>query len=187
VKWGELPDYDPYEGYLRIFNAGNVGKESYFDKMTHFDFKTLLPALLQVEDRMSMAFSLESRVPFLDTKVVELAASMPADVKFKDGNLKMILQDTMRDMLCQEILDRKTKMGFPVPFSQWIRGPIRDFVYENLGSTKARSRGFLNSEIIVDSIAKEGEFSRNLWGVLSLELWHQNFIDNSSKFSKMLD
>ena len=61
-------------------------------RMTHFDFKTLLPALLQVEDRVSMAHGLESRVPFLDHPVVELAATMPADVKFRDGHLKHVLK-----------------------------------------------------------------------------------------------
>ena len=60
--------------------------------MTHFDFKTLLPALLQVEDRVSMAHGLESRVPLLDHPLVELAATMPADVKFKDGHLKHVLK-----------------------------------------------------------------------------------------------
>ena len=75
-----------------IFNGDNVGHESYFDKMTHFDFKTLLPALLQVEDRVSMAHGLESRVPLLDHELVELAATIPADVKFKDGNDEARLQ-----------------------------------------------------------------------------------------------
>ncbi len=187
VRWNELPDYDPYEGYLKIFNAGNVGKESYLDKMTHFDFKTLLPALLHVEDRMSMACGLESRVPFLDTRVVEMAAKMPADVKFKDGNLKMILTDTMKDMLCPEIQQRKAKMGFPVPIGQWMKGPLREFVREHLSTSKARTRDFLDNEMVVKQIDTEGEFSRNLWGVLSLELWHQNFIDDGSKFKKLLN
>ncbi len=67
--------------------------------MTHFDFKTLLPALLQVEDRVSMAHGLESRVPFLDHPLVELAATMPADVKFKDGTMKHVLKRRSGDVL----------------------------------------------------------------------------------------
>lgn len=187
IRWNELPDYDPYESFLRVFNANNVGKESYFDKMTHFDFKTLLPALLHVEDRMSMAFGLESRVPFLDTRVVELAAQMPADVKFKDGNLKMVLTDTVKDLLCPEIRNRKEKMGFPVPIAQWMKGPAKGFVYEMLTDSVARSRGFIDTSVVAESINREGEFSRNIWGMLSLELWHRNFIDCGSQFKKMLN
>ena len=69
--------------------------------MTHFDFKTLLPALLQVEDRVSMAHGLESRVPFLDHPLVELAATMPADVKFKDGTMKHVLRAGVRAGRCR--------------------------------------------------------------------------------------
>ena len=87
-----LGDYSPFDTFRSIFNGSNVGHQAYFDKMTHFDFKTLLPALLQVEDRVSMAHGLESRVPLLDHRVVELAATMPADIKFKDGNHEARLQ-----------------------------------------------------------------------------------------------
>src|SRR3954452_5200178 len=87
VDWHVLGDYSPFETFRSIFRADNVRKESYFDAMTHFDFKTLLPALLHVEDRVSMAHGLESRVPFVDTSVVESAATLPADVKFKQGHL----------------------------------------------------------------------------------------------------
>ena len=69
-----------------------MDKQSYLDRMTHFDFKTLLPALLQVEDRMSMAHGLESRVPFLDRELVEFAATIPASIKFKNGTMKYILR-----------------------------------------------------------------------------------------------
>ena len=81
IDWAALGEYSPFETFRTIFRADNVRKESYFDSMTHFDFKTLLPALLHVEDRVSMAHSLESRVPFIDTEVVEFAARLPADVK----------------------------------------------------------------------------------------------------------
>ena len=69
--------------------------------MTHFDFKCLLPALLQVEDRMSMAHGLESRVPLLDHPLVEFAATIPADVKFKGGQMKQLLKSTFADELPQ--------------------------------------------------------------------------------------
>ena len=66
IRWDELGQYSPFETFRSIYYADNIEGESYFDRMTHFDFKTLLPALLQVEDRMSMAHGLESRLPFLD-------------------------------------------------------------------------------------------------------------------------
>ena len=92
VDVAALGDYSPFETFREIFNGENVGHEAYFDKMTHFDFKTLLPALLQVEDRVSMAHGLESRVPLLDHRLIELAATIPADVKFKDGEMKHVFK-----------------------------------------------------------------------------------------------
>ena len=79
-----------------IFRAGNVRKESYFDSMTHFDFKTLLPALLHVEDRVSMAHGLESRVPFVDTEVVEFAATLPAEREVQGGASEARVQGRLR-------------------------------------------------------------------------------------------
>ena len=93
IRWDALRAYDPYEAFRQLFNSDNVGKQSYFDLMTHFDFRTLLPALLQVEDRMSMAHGLESRVPLLDHPLVEFVATIPADVKFRNGRLKQIFED----------------------------------------------------------------------------------------------
>jgi len=89
--------------------------------MTHFDFKTLLPALLQVEDRMSMAHGVESRVPFLDHPLVELLATIPSNIKFQNGELKRLLRTGFSDRLPPAILDRKDKMGFPVPLQIWLQ------------------------------------------------------------------
>ena len=105
VDFDALGDYSPFATFQGIFNGSNVGHQSYFDKMTHFDFKTLLPALLQVEDRVSMAHGLESRVPLLDHELVELAATMPADVKFKDGTMKHVFKQ--RHALARAGRDRR--------------------------------------------------------------------------------
>jgi len=88
IQWADFPLADVEAAFRDTFNGRNVGKEAYFDKMTHFDFKHLLPALLHVEDRMSMAHGLESRVPLLDHSIVELAATVPADIKFSGGRTK---------------------------------------------------------------------------------------------------
>ena len=142
IDWSQLGGYSPFETFKQIFDGDNVKKESYFDSMTHFDFKTLLPALLQVEDRVSMAHGLESRVPLLDHPLVELAATMPADVKFRDGHLKHVLKTAFGQVLPDAVRNRRDKMGFPVPLQEWIgrSGPVRDFVVDSLSSEAARGR-----------------------------------------------
>lgn len=186
IRWETLTDYSPLESFLDIFHGKNVGKESYFDSMTHFDFKTLLRALLHVEDRMSMAHGLESRVPFLDHPLVEFAATIPSNIKFKDGTLKMILVNAMEDVLPQEILNRKDKMGFPVPLNIWLKSDIKEFVHDIFTSQKAKERPYFNHTEIVKSIASESKFGRKVWGLLSLEMWHRQFHDQHQKFRKML-
>jgi asparagine synthase (glutamine-hydrolysing) len=151
--------------------------------MTHFDFKTLLPALLHVEDRVSMAHSLESRVPFIDHEVVEFAAALPADVKFRNGELKHALKRAGHDILPPGIVERKDKMGFPVPLGNWMQGELHEFLADTFASVAARTRSYLDPRFDLDSlIATEGRFSRNLWGLLSLELWQQEFHDRASEW-----
>ena len=186
IAWHELGDYQPFDTFRSIFNGRNVGKESYFDKMTHFDFKTLLPALLQVEDRMSMAHGLESRVPILDRPIVEFAATMPSNIKFKDGTLKKVLIDAMQDLLPEVILSRKDKMGFPVPLGEWIQGELRDFIMDIFHSRAARERPYFDTEAIIQGLSSESKFGRKIWGLLSLEIWHQEFHDREHEYKKIL-
>jgi asparagine synthase (glutamine-hydrolysing) len=155
--------------------------------MTHFDFKTLLPALLQVEDRMSMAHGLESRVPFLDHKLVELAATVPANIKFKNGELKRLLTRTFDPILPKSITERKDKMGFPVPLNEWMQGDLNSFICGIFENGRDTGREFLNSEIILQNLTNEGKFSRKIWGLLSLEIWMQQFHDKSIEYKKLLN
>ncbi len=188
IDWRVLGDYSPFDTFRSIFRSDNVRKESYFDAMTHFDFKTLLPALLHVEDRVSMAHGLESRVPFLDTPLVEFAATLPADVKFKNGHLKHALKEALRHRLPAEIVDRRDKMGFPVPLSEWVNGELRDFVLDCFSSESAGSRPYLAEDFDVRGlIGREGAFGRNLWGLFSLELWQQAYHDQNAKWHALLD
>ncbi len=186
IKWDDLGTYSPFETFCGIFNGKNVGKESYFDKMTHFDFKTLLPALLQVEDRMSMAHGLESRVPFLDHPIVEFAATIPADTKFKDGSLKRLLINTMKETLPETITNRKDKMGFPVPLNEWLGTDLKGFVSDIFNSQNAKDRPYFNADQILHGLNKESKFGRKIWGLLSLEIWHREFLDKGSSFKKLL-
>jgi asparagine synthase (glutamine-hydrolysing) len=186
IGWAQLGEYSPFETFKQIFHGDNVRKESYFDSMTHFDFKTLLPALLQVEDRVSMAHGLESRVPLLDHPLVELAATMPADVKFKDGHLKHVLKTAFAPVLPDAVRKRRDKMGFPVPLQEWIGrgGDVRDFVVDTLSSDAARSRTLVDNAKVIAKLDQEPRFGRKVWGLLSLELWQQAFHDRASSFRK---
>jgi asparagine synthase (glutamine-hydrolysing) len=185
---GVFGDESPFARFHRIFRADNVQKESYFDSMTHFDFKTLLPALLQIEDRVSMAHGLESRVPFVDHAVVDFAATMPADVKFKNGQLKHVLRQSLDRVLPRSIAERTDKMGFPVPLRQWVGpgGPLRDFAGDVLGSAAARSRPYLADGFDpVSLIDSDTAYGRSLWGLLSLELWQARFHYRSQEWQAL--
>ena len=186
IIWHELGDYRPFETFRTLFNGSNVQKESYFDRMTHFDFKTLLPALLHVEDRMSMAHSLESRVPLIDRPLVEFAATMPSNIKFKDGTLKMIFAQAIKEALPDAILNRKDKMGFPVPLTEWLKGELRDFVFDVFSAQSARKRRYFNHDEIMKGLLAEAAFGRKAWGLLSLELWHQEFHDRHHYFKSLI-
>jgi asparagine synthase (glutamine-hydrolysing) len=185
VNMAVLGDYSPYETFHHIFNGSNVGHEAYFDKMTHFDFKTLLPALLQVEDRVSMAHGLESRVPLLDHRLVELAATIPADIKFKDGTMKHIFRRATRSLVPQQIVQRKDKMGFPVPLTEWLKDGARDYVADTLSTAAARQRALFDNALVLRGIEREGRFSRKAWGLFCLELWQQTFHDRESHYKRL--
>ncbi len=186
IHWAYLDNYSPFETFQDIFSGGHVGQESYFDLMTHFDFKTLLPALLHVEDRVSMAHGLESRVPLLDHPLIELAATMPSDIKFKDGTMKHVLRSAMRTVLPASIEQRQDKMGFPVPLAEWMRGEAYDFVYDIFSSQRAMTRDLTNNRRIRDSLTQEPKFGRKIWGLLCLELWQQAFHDKAAEFRRCL-
>jgi len=162
--------------FQNVFNHPDT--QSYINKMTHFDQKTLLPALLQIEDRVSMAVSLESRVPLLDTRIVDLVTTMPPPLKFQGGQAKHILKKTIRNLLQSKVLDRKDKMGFPVPLKEWMSGgPVRDFIGDTLLSQSSLQRGIYKPESLQNMMVHQGVGGRQIWGALSLELWHQRFID----------
>jgi len=165
-----------FEEFQVLFNHPDT--KSYINKMTHFDYKTLLPALLHVEDRVSMAASIESRVPILDTRIMEIVACAPPSMKFQGGETKALLKRAVQNIVPASILSRKDKMGFPVPLSEWMRGGVvRDFVNDTLLSKSSIERGLYRKESLNNMANSQGVGSRQLWGALSLELWHQRYID----------
>lgn len=167
--------YSPFEAFQRVFNRPEL--HSLVNQMTYFDLKGSLPALLHVEDRTSMAASIESRVPLLDHRIVEFMARIPPNIKFAGGRMKHLFKEAVKNVVPEPILNRKDKMGFPTPLAQWTKGVANGFVKDVLLSERARSRGLYNVAAIEKAIANEGEFGRVVWGLLCLELWHRVHID----------
>jgi asparagine synthase (glutamine-hydrolysing) len=173
--WGPSSGGRMLSTFQETFN--NPAHKSYFNRMTGFDLKTMLPALLQVEDRTSMSVSLESRVPLLDHRIADLVTRMPPTARFKGGDTKRVFRESVRHLLPSAVLERKDKMGFPVPLAEWFRGPVRDFVGDILLSDRARQRGVYRMAGVERLVAGEAKFGRQLWGLLSLELWYRAFVD----------
>jgi asparagine synthase (glutamine-hydrolysing) len=171
-----------FERFRAVFNHPDTA--SYYNKMTHYDMVTNLPALLQVEDRVTMASSLESRVPLLDHRITDLVASMPPALKFRGGELKHVLKRVIGDLLPHEVLHRKDKMGFPVPLHLWARGRARDFFADILLSQRAAQRGLYERAEVEKLMGSENAFGRRLWGLLCLELWHRQFIDADGELQR---
>jgi asparagine synthase (glutamine-hydrolysing) len=142
-----------------------------------FDVKTHLQGLLHVEDRTSMAWGLESRVPLLDYRLLEFMASVPPVIKFKDGRLKYLFRTVVKSLVPPEISERQDKMGFPLPFSQWVDGELGEFVSDILLSRKSRERSFFDAQAFEELLSSPKPFDRALWGALCLELWALQFLD----------
>ncbi|MDA1047927.1 MAG: asparagine synthase (glutamine-hydrolyzing) [Verrucomicrobia bacterium] len=187
IDWGELDKGRVFESFREIFlNKSNVRKGAYFDHMTHFDFKTLLPALLQVEDRMSMAHGLESRVPFLDHELVECIATASAEVKFSGGNMKHLIKKSYEGVLPDRIVNRRDKMGFPVPLKEWLGNELNGMAEDIFHGMKQRNRPFINSGEVLANFQSAGRFSRKVWSLMSLEIWHQTFHDQASYYKSLI-
>ena len=171
--------YSPFESFQQIFNRDEL--HSLINRMTYFDLKGSLPALLHVEDRTSMAASIESRVPLLDHRIVEFMATIPPNIKFAGGRMKHLFKEAVRNTVPKRIFDRQDKMGFPTPLAQWTKGVAREFVRDILLSDRVRQRGIYNIAAIERAIDSEREFGRVVWGLLCLELWHRIYIDGDMK------
>ncbi len=173
-----IADRNPYT-HLRKW-LENSDAEDVLDKLLYADTKTYLHELLMKQDQMSMAASIESRVPFLDHKLVEFTAKMPARMKIRGKTTKFLLKEAMRGILPDEILHRP-KMGFPVPLGAWLRGKFRHVVEENVLSERALNRGIFNADFLRELAAKHfaGEnHDERLWFLINFEVWQRRFIDS---------
>lgn len=172
-----IADLNPYEiqnEWLARTDASDM-----LDKLLYADTKTYLHELLMKQDQMSMAASIESRVPFLDHKLVEFTARMPERMKLRGKTTKWILREAMKDILPAEILNRP-KMGFPVPIGGWFRNEYRHLVDEYVLSERALGRGILSADQVRRLVAAHntGEnHDERLWSLVNFEIWHRRFID----------
>ena len=126
-----------------------------------------------------MAASVESRVPFLDHKLVEMTAGLPERMKLRGMTTKYILRECMRGILPRTILTRR-KMGFPVPLDHWFRGPFAATIDEHLLGERARSRGIFNPAYVERLVAEHRSginHAERLWTLMNFELWQRQFLD----------
>jgi len=141
-----------------------------------------LHELLTKQDQMSMAASIESRVPFLDHKLVEFTAAMPNRMKLRGRTTKYVLRKAMEGVLPDEILTRG-KMGFPVPIGKWFRGKFRHLVDEYVLSERSLSRGlFEPTEVrqIVERHMTGENHDERLWSLINLEIWQRTILEGES-------
>src|SRR3954447_3319254 len=167
-------------GPSRAFYDAPNGQSTTLDRLLYADMKTYLVELLMKQDQMSMAASIESRVPFLDHHLVEFAAGLPTRMKLRGLTTKWILREAVREVLPPEILTRK-KMGFPVPFGVWMRGAWKDTARDVSLDARSRQRGIINppavEQLISGHVAGTTNGADAIWSLLNLELWYRTHID----------
>jgi asparagine synthase (glutamine-hydrolysing) len=165
-----------------------VGGRDPLQKMLYVDTKTWLPDDLLVKaDKMTMANSVELRVPFLDHRVLEFAASLPASLKVHGFQTKYALKRAIATRVPREILNRP-KTGFPVPYHRWLRSELREFVRDLLTGPRAVSRGYFRQdaiEALLNQNAKYAKYSKEVFSLVLLELWHRAFVDQRIETTAM--
>jgi asparagine synthase (glutamine-hydrolysing) len=169
---------DPAQLAKNCFSAVDGLKD--LDRMLYVDTKTWLPDDLLIKaDKITMANSLELRVPLLDHRVLEFAASLPVDFKLKGFTTKYILKKALSGRIPRAIRDRK-KTGFPVPYESWIRRDLKDTVWSVLTDPKTVKRGYFRQDAVeglMKANSNGSDYSKEIFSLLTLELWHRTFLD----------
>ncbi|MCX5682227.1 MAG: asparagine synthase C-terminal domain-containing protein [Planctomycetota bacterium] len=166
--------------------ASNVPAQMYsrvsLNQALAYRIRYSLPQLLREEDRNSMAFSIESRLPFLDYRLVEYLFTLGPELKVRHGMTKHILREAMRGILPEDVRTRLGKLGFPTPIVQWLREPeVRTVVDGILASDSFAARGYLDAPrvraLYADHAAGRADVWQTVWKAINLELWMRRFID----------
>ncbi len=172
-------DHDRSIQPLRTLQTHVRGLDT-LNAMLYIDTKTWLPDDLLIKaDKMTMANSIELRVPLLDHKVLEFAGSLPSRLKLKGRDTKFILKRALAKRIPHEIRNRK-KAGFPVPYTSWLRKDLKDIVWGVLLDRKTTSRGYFRKDAIEGLLAENlnaGRYSKEVFSLLNLELWQRTFLE----------
>jgi asparagine synthase (glutamine-hydrolysing) len=145
-----------------------------------YDLRHYLPGLLHVEDRTSMAWGLESRVPLLDYRLVELAQRIPAPLKLRGLETKRILRRAIGDLLPPAVAARRDKKGFPTPIDHWFAGPLTGWLETQLLGPEAQARGLFDPAYVRQALAAHragADRSRDLWMLLNTHQWWRLFVE----------
>jgi asparagine synthase (glutamine-hydrolysing) len=166
------------EPIRKLFST--VKNQSVLDQMLYIDTKTWLPDDLLIKaDKMTMANSLELRVPLLDHRILEFAASLPPHYKLNGFTLKYIWKQCLSKRVPGRILKRR-KAGFPVPYESWLRYTLKDQVRAILTDRKTMERGYFQKAAVgklIDANRDYGSYSKEVFSLVALELWHRMFLD----------
>lgn len=153
--------------------------ENILDRLLYADTKTYLHELLMKQDQMSMAASIESRVPFLDHELVGFTAKLPIEMKLRGKTTKWILREAMKGILPEQILTR-SKMGFPVPVGNWFRNEFKHIIDEYVLSERALNRGIFKADFVKELVVKHnsGEnHDERLWFLVNFEIWQRQILE----------
>jgi len=172
---------DPYAGLRELLEETDA--KSFLDRLLYADIKTYLHELLMKQDQMSMATSVESRVPFLDHKLVEFTSGLPERLKLRGWTTKYVLRESMKGLLPEAILSRP-KMGFPVPIGRWFRGAYGSVIEDYVLSDRSLGRGIFSPDCVRNLVARHqtgGEdHSERLWALVNFEIWQRQFFDGEN-------
>jgi asparagine synthase (glutamine-hydrolysing) len=177
-------DIDPYNDLMAIYHGR--GGSNRLDQLLYTDQKSYLVELLKKQDKMSMAASIESRVPFLDHKLVEFAARVPQRLKLNGRTEKYLVKRAFHDRLPTSVQTRE-KMGFPVPTREWLREGCDRVVKQILLHERTAQRGIFRPEFLAELLEQHRSRRRDrtdaLWMALNFELWSRIFIDGEDSDS----